>query len=819
MKLNSIKFKTAALFSILGIVTISIFVVLSYRNMKAGLENEYNIRSELVLKHTRITFHDQFVNALNALEQLSQEENPVIPPSDQSKCVSLLKMFQKMVPYCTYMEFGSETGISCTGTDNRMPAGYDPRKRSWYLAAKDAGGETIWTEPYLDYVTQKIVITAAKAVVSRTGGLEGVLSVHFDVSTVSKVISGSKVGSKGFVMLLSKKGAIIANQDDFMIGERIFGDGYKALLEHGKLDSPQFRIGKGMYYLKYDIFGENGMALVTAVSKGEIDEELEKALMPVMITGIVCLLVFGTLAYVFALKGISPLQRLVSMMRDAEKGNYHVQEELREYEEINKLSRNFNSMILSIQKRDSELMASNLELAAAEEELRRQYNKLKRSQQVLKESEERITRLAFYDPLTGLANREKLIEDITESLGKAIDDNSDGALIYMDLDNFKTINDTLGHTIGDKVLIEISQRFKTAGRYDKTVARIGGDEFIILIKSVDSPGSLVEICGGLIELFNEPVIVEAKSFNLTASLGVVLFPIHGRTAEELLKKADMAMYKAKNKGKNCYRIFDERMEMEIHDRLDLENALHDAIANGEFSLNYQPQYCLPEKKVSGMEALLRWNSRTLGNISPSKFIKIAEETGMIVTIENWVLTSACIFAKRINGSSSDKVKVSVNISSVHIMQSNFVKDVMDIINELDVDPQLIELEITETVMMDSFASNKRKLQELRKLGIKIHLDDFGTGYSSLSYLQNLPIDYVKIDKSFVDTILNSGKDGKITATMVELAHNIGLKVIAEGVEKEEQMDLLSKYNCDIVQGYYLGRPVPEEDIFKLLQVV
>lgn len=817
MKLNSIKVKTAALFSILGVVTISIFVVLAYRNMKAGLESEYNIRSELVLKHTRITFHDQFVNALNALEQLSQKENAVILPSDKSKCVSLLKMFQKMVPYSTYMEFGSERGDACTGPDRQIPPGYDPRERSWYLAAKAAEGEIIWTEPYLDYITQKIVITAARAVISQSGRLEGVISVHFDVSTISGVISNSKVGSKGFVMLLSKKGAIVANKEDFMIGERIFGDGYEELLIHGKPDSLEYKINKAMFKLKYDIFSENGMVLVTAVSKNEIDEELGKALEPIMITGIVCLLVFGTLAYIFALKGISPLQRLVSMMQDAEKGNYHVHEEFKEYEEINKLSQNFNNMIGSIQRRDSELMASNMELAATEEELRKQYNKLKRSQQVLKESEERITRLAFYDPLTGLANREKLIEDITEALGKSIDDNSDGALIYMDLDNFKTINDTLGHTIGDKVLIEISQKFKMAGKYDKTVARIGGDEFIMLVKGVDSPSTLVEICSSIIDLFNEPVIVESKNFNLTASLGVVLFPVHGKTVEELMKKADMAMYKAKNKGKNCYQIFDERMEMEIRDRLDLENELRDAIASHEFSLHYQPQYRLPEKSVSGMEALLRWNSKSFGNISPSKFIKIAEETGMIVGIEKWVLTNACIFARNINRSSSKAVKVSVNISSVHIMQSNFVKNVMDIINEMDVNPQLIELEITETVMMDSFVSNKRKLQELRKLGIKIHLDDFGTGYSSLSYLQNLPIDYVKIDKSFIDTMLNSSKGGKITATMVELAHNIGLKVIAEGVEKEEQMALLSKYKCDIVQGFYLGRPVPEEDIFKLLQ--
>ncbi len=479
----------------------------------------------------------------------------------------------------------------------------------------------------------------------------------------------------------------------------------------------------------------------------------------------------------------------------------------------------FNRMIDRICRRESKLPASGKGPAAAEEKLQQQYSDAKRAQQILKASEERIKRLAYTDSLTGLANREKLVETLAEALENAGDEASGGAVMYIDLDNFKSINDTMGHTIGDKVLIEIAHKFLKVDYQNKTVARIGGDEFILLVNGPDYSQKVMDVCNSIVKIFEKPVVVDAKSFNVTTSIGVVLYPAHGSTAEELMKKADLAMYRAKQCGKNCYRIFDESMELEIITRVNIENGLRNALTKNELVLHYQPQYCLHTGRILCLEALLRWNSPTLGQVSPLRFIKVAEETGMIVNIEKWVLKNACIFAKSLNERMHEAMKISVNISSVHIMQSEFVNNVMSIIKEVGVYPGLIGLEITETVMMESFDSNKNKLEELKKLGMEIHLDDFGSGYSSLNYLQNLPIDYVKIDKAFIDTLLNSERNGKITETVIGLAHYIGLRVVAEGVESEEQYNLLKQYQCDLVQGYYISKPLSMEAAVEFLVTV
>lgn len=476
----------------------------------------------------------------------------------------------------------------------------------------------------------------------------------------------------------------------------------------------------------------------------------------------------------------------------------------------------FLLLIVGVRKRDAELLASNRELADAEDRLRRQFNDLKRAQQILRASEERIKRLAYTDSLTGLSNREKLVEKLAEALDTAENGTAGGAVMYIDLDNFKSINDTMGHTVGDKVLIEIAHKFLKVGGRDKTVARIGGDEFILLVEGPDYLQKSADITESIVKIFEKPVVIEGKSFNVTTSIGVVLYPAHGTTAEELMKKADLAMYKAKQCGKNCCRTFDESMELEILTRVNIENCLRSALPNNELSLHYQPQFGVQDHRITCMEALLRWNSPALGRVSPLSFIKVAEEIGLIVGIEKWVLKNACFFAKKLNGNADNPVKISVNISSVHIMQREFVENVRSILEETGVNPCRIGLEITETVMMESFESNKNKLEELKRLGMEIYLDDFGSGYSSLNYLQNLPIDYVKIDKGFIDTLLNSERNGRITAAIVELAHNIGLKVVAEGVESREQYDLLAEYKCDLIQGYFISRPVPAEDVVTFL---
>lgn len=785
MRLKSIKFIATALIFALGIITVTIFGYFSSKNTEASLEKKYDNESELVLKHTILSFESKFESAERALEQLSHS-NIILGAgtvSDNQELVSMLAAVQEMLPGCKGLYIGLENGTTFTGVCRVEVTNFDPRKRDWYMAAKNLGNKVVWSEPYLDYIDQRIIITASRVVSAPSGAIIGVIAVDFDVSTISQLISKSKIGTKGLVILLSSNGTVIGNKNNFMIGERPFGEAFKdrfAAKNKGELD---YNIKGELYTLKFDTISRNRMVLVTAVNREEISENVVQALLPILVTGIICLMLFAIAAYFSALRGIAPLETLVASMRKAENGDYNVYADINDYYEVNSLAKSFNGMIEGNRKRD-----------------------------------EKIKRLAYYDSLTDLPNREKLFETLKQIIEKSDAANLEVAVLYIDIDNFKAINDVMGHTTGDKVLVEIAKRLNVDEISAKIAARLGGDEFILLIDDIRSMDVITNVSNKVMDIFQNPVLVDAKSFNINASIGIALYPTHGTSVEELLKKADMAMYRAKENGKNCYKIFDFSMQNQIIQKVNIEDGLREALNNNEFVLHYQPQYNIFDKRISGMEALLRWKSPNLGLVPPHDFIKIAEETGLIVSIEKWVLKNACTFAKKINQGARNAVKVSVNISVVHIMQSCFVKNVKEIIDDVGVNPELIELEITETVMMESFSSNKKKLEELKIYGINIHLDDFGSGYSSLNYLQNLPIDYVKIDKVFVDALIDPERDGRITATIVELAHNIGLRVIAEGVELKEQLDMLTEYHCDIIQGYYLSRPIPEEEVIKLLKL-
>lgn len=783
MRFNSIKFKATTLISLLGIVIIVIFGYFSFINTKESLEKRYDNECNLVLKHTVFSLRSHFNGANNILELLadSKEIKQLGTSYGDERLVSLLEDLQKAMPDSRFLRLATENGKVYSGPRIKLPPSYDPRQQKWYILANKAEGRIVWTEAYLDYLTQKIIITGAKAVITPKGKVGGVIAVDFDVSKISQLISNSRIGTKGYVMLLSSNGTVIANKDDYLIGEHLFHGTDRITVD--RLGEMDYYIKGEPYHLKVDVLKRNGMVVVTAISKREINENLLKSHWPVLLTGIICLIMFGLCAYLLALKGIAPLEKLVLLMKEAEQGNYQIKAEMKNYHEIASLCNSFNSMIEGIRK-----------------------------------SEEKVKHLAYNDSLTGLANREKLIQTLGDTISRINEVNTGVAVVYIDLDNFKIINDTMGHPVGDKVLKEIAGRLNKSVKLPKVVARIGGDEFIITINGLVSEFAVMSICNSLVTILQEPVLVDSKSFNLTASIGVSLFPLHGTTVEELLKKADMAMYRAKSNGKNCCQLFDESMQTEIISKANIESALRESLKDSEFFLYYQPQYSIGERKICGFEALLRWDSPSIGRVPPMEFVKVAEETGLIVQLEKWVLNNACIFAKKVNSTFLRKIKISVNISAVHIMQSDFVENVINTIDNLKVNPEFIELEITETVMMDSFDSNKKKLEQLKAIGIDIHLDDFGSGYSSLSYLQNLPIDYVKIDKSFIDNMLNSEKEGRITATIVELAHNIGLKVVAEGVEKEEQYQILADYHCDVIQGYYIGKPMTEEEVLRILKI-
>lgn len=422
-----------------------------------------------------------------------------------------------------------------------------------------------------------------------------------------------------------------------------------------------------------------------------------------------------------------------------------------------------------------------------------------------REQSERIWRLAYNDALTGLINRVRFREVLDEKMQHPA---SVGGLLYFDLDNFKEINDTFGHPYGDRILQLAAERLAAAVPPGAVVARIGGDEFTILLET-DEKETVAAAIRTLQKVFLRPFYLENSRHYLTFSMGVAYWPVHGATADALTQHAELALYEAKEKGKNMYRVFDSQLDETLRQRRRLEAHLREAILRDELFLAYQPQVGIADGKTLRCEALLRWNHQEDGVISPAVFIPLAEKTGLIISIGYWVLERAAAFAVRLSRQQQKQVIISVNISAMQLAEVDFVENVGLILAKTGLPAAQLELEITESVMMFDWQDSIAKLRSLRELGVTVALDDFGTGYSSLNYLQQLPIDVLKVDRSFIKEIGNAGGKTDVLSTILALAHTLSLQVVAEGVETEEQATFLKQKGCDFIQGYFYSRPLEE----------
>jgi diguanylate cyclase (GGDEF)-like protein len=389
---------------------------------------------------------------------------------------------------------------------------------------------------------------------------------------------------------------------------------------------------------------------------------------------------------------------------------------------------------------------------------------------------------------------------------------------FIDLDRFKFINDTLGHKIGDTFLIEISRRLQQAIRDTDTVARFGGDEFILILQGQMDADLTISVLHRLIQAVSTTVIIEGNEILTTCSVGVSVYPADGSSPDILLRNADIAMYRAKELGRNNLQFFTQAMNEKLTDRLRMETHLRKALELNEFTLFYQQKVNISTNQIVGVEALIRWDSKELGFISPQHFIPLAEETGLIIPIGEWVLKTACAQAVAWQKAGFTKLLMSVNLSARQLRQKNLLESIAGILRESGLDAGNLELELTESVIMNEFERSNNILQDIKSLGIGLAIDDFGTGYSSLSYLKNLPVDTLKIDKSFIDDIVLRSDEVPIVASVIALAKNLKLKVVAEGVETYEQVMYLAAHGCNEIQGYYFGRPEPAATITTLLRI-
>lgn len=434
-----------------------------------------------------------------------------------------------------------------------------------------------------------------------------------------------------------------------------------------------------------------------------------------------------------------------------------------------------------------------------------------------KEFEDQIYDLAYYDRLTGLPNRQLFQQTLDVAIADAEKNGTQLTVLFVDLDRFKRINDTLGHSMGDALLHSVAERLRecTGGNESEEgirLARLGGDEFVVLLPDISCELSAAEMAERIVVALSDPFQCEGHQLVVTPSIGVTMYPQDGRSSESLLMNADSAMYRAKAAGRNNHKFYSDTMRIRSMHRLDIENELRGAMESGQFSLHYQPKVDVKTWSIVGAEALLRWNHPERGWIPPAEFIPVAEESGLIVPVGQWVLREACRQIGRWRGTSLADVRVSVNMSSQQMYTDDLVKLVTGSLGSAGVSANLLELEITESLLMRDTDSTVEVLNELKSLGIAISIDDFGTGYSSLSYLKRFPIDTLKIDKSFVQDLHIDNDDAAICAAILAMARRLDLNVVAEGVEIEEQLMFLLSHGCHQIQGYLFSRPLPADEL-------
>ncbi len=522
---------------------------------------------------------------------------------------------------------------------------------------------------------------------------------------------------------------------------------------------------------------------------------------------VVIVIVLAFLVYLISLrlqKSISgPVVQLEKISRKISvSGDYTIRVPYYGEDEIGSLASSFNQMLETIELNQKERDTANEAL---------QLNK-KRLERAVKD----LQYLANYDSLTQLPNRALCIDRIKYALKKASRTNTMVSVLFLDLDHFKDVNDSLGHSVGDQLLKATSKRLLECVRDDDTLARLGGDEFVIILGELEHVEDVINIVEKLVTGFEVPFKLSNYEVNTTVSVGVCMYPQDGKDVNSLMKAADSAMYKAKEVGRNTYEFYEAELNQLANRRHQLANELRYAIKNNELTLVFQPQLNISKDQIIGSEVLLRWYHPILGNISPAEFVPIAESTGLIREIGNWVLDNACrkIAECREHGI---EIRLAVNLSAAQFKQVDLPEQIAEIMQQYRIPPRLLEVEITESMLMRDVNQAIEILERLKEMQIRIAVDDFGTGYSSLSYLRRFPLDALKIDRSFIDELVVDSDDTAITLAIISMAKSLRLAVIAEGVETAQQYEFLTKHSCDDIQGYHVSRPLAYDDFVGYLE--
>ena len=571
------------------------------------------------------------------------------------------------------------------------------------------------------------------------------------------------------------------------------------------------------YSVIMDIFGEP-IGMFKMVTPRMIymsgEEAVRYYLTAFIVLGIIFLALLMWLLRVLIIQRLEKLDEQVSVISAAKSIKKRV--DASGNDELTAVSTEINNMLDIIQASQEQLEQRVEErteaLQKANIQLQEEISERKSVEHELTIHKENLLRLAHYDSLTGLPNRVFFNEILNKAIVQSREKGAQFAILFIDLDRFKDINDALGHTIGDKVLKEISARFTAIMQPGDSLARLGGDEFIVLLNNNVTQEDVARTADIIQAATKKPVQLEGHDFFISASIGISLYPGDGDSMESLQKNADMAMYKSKHAGGGEFNFYSPDMDIAANEYIKMSAALRRAILNKEFELYFQPQLSLKDGKIKRVEALIRWIDPNIGMINPSAFIPLAEETGLIIPIGEWALHEACRLNRKWQDEGYDPIAIAVNISPKQFQHQDVAQIVKDALTAYQIDPKYLEVEITETAVMVNVDDAIAKLKSIRAMGVHISVDDFGTGYTSINYLRQYPVSVLKIDQTFIKGLPDNQNDTAITSAVIALGHNLGLQVVAEGVETAEQLQYLFDHHCDLIQGYFLSRPLPEEKI-------
>ncbi|MGM0446083.1 MAG: bifunctional diguanylate cyclase/phosphodiesterase [Bacillota bacterium] len=752
--------------------------------------NEILVENAKEMTETRVELLNEKINNwLNSRTQLIDDANNYISLNNKSdqEILNYLTILLENNDEFFSVYYGTYQNEMINASGWTMPEDFDLRERPWYKKAINNNDEIIFTEAFINASEDDIIITIASPVYSdKNGSLLGVIAGDVSISTIISHVEGQNTVDEGFFMLIDSENQILAHPDvDYNLKEGLpsLNQKYKENIQRDNLRGIKLKSiteNNKEGFLTYTKVNNTDWILASFTPLQNYTEsftQLFRSFLIAFITSLLVVLIFFWLLNKYVFRPLETFNKNISKIDLENNLDYRIP--VSDNNNFSYLNKSVNSVLDKAQKYFKEL----------------------------KEKKNSIKHIANHDPLTNLPNRRKFMD----KLQKLLDKNCKGAVMLLDLDNFKDINDTMGHTFGDKILVKIADKLKKLKSEEIFISRFGGDEFLILIKDKVDLDKLNEYIEKINKIFEKPVVVEDNSFHIGFSMGISLFPYDSNDINQLIANADMAMYRVKNRSEKKHIYFDHTMTDKLKEEKDIEKILRNALDNDGFVLNFQPQVNLKTKEADAFEALLRLKDY---NISPDKFISIAEEKGLINKIGRWVTKKAVKQIAEWNNEGMKEKSISINFSPYQLSDLKYIDFLRKLINRYNIKPSQLEIEITENILLVNKTESVKFLNRLKELGIKIVLDDFGKGYSSFNYLTYIPVDKVKLDKSLNDQFISENNFDTIES-LISLIHSLHLEVVAEGIEDEGRRDKLIRGNCDYIQGYIFDKPLKIEELNKV----